>query len=591
MNGAGAMRSVPDDFLPRGGADGLSRRVVVAGHGRREVIERLLRAGVSPKQVVSYSTWMWPIVWLRLIWFLGWSRAVRVTCLATRDSAALKLLAFALRGEVEFRLPGKQSVSLRVDRFLWLAFKTWGRRPGDICLVGTADPERLERILADLRQRYPGASVHALLPASAPRLAVDTRGPLSAAGFLAAARRRPRFSTLALPCTGEGVLWPKLLVWCLPLGSREIYNDNCDFYSPREVHLLLRHAWNSVPNRVCVLGTTTPARLAEIVGDLKQRHPGASLHGFLPRYGAEQASLFHSAVVLSATSARTYRSILSFMIGRGRSGHMVFPFTGEGNALLKAVFWLLPLGRREFHNEHGDFCRGRDFGALYAHLGRRLANRMTRRPPRVTVLGSASGLYLKTIVADLRRRYPRAPIHGLLPGRLAVPVAHLFDSYTVIQPSSSAFWRGLWELSTGRRRSGHFVIPCTNEGYASLKASGVFLPLGLREVYNENGDAYFPRHLSMLWRHTFWRLRHRIFYQALTERNGRFWMRHMAHLLLYPARLVAGALVLAGVRLRTRFGVHFRSRPHLAQDHDAVRDLPAAGSRLQSRTPVASGDP
>ena len=384
--------------------------------------EELVRVGtLLPHQVLGFTAAVWLWVWLRLLWFLGLSRQVQVICLAAGHSRALKLLAFALRGRVTFTLPAGEEVSLSLPRFLWLTWKTFGRRPGDICLLGTAEPKQLERIVTDLRKRYPGRAIHALLPAQANGLPADSAAGLTAGTLVAACRRQPRFAILVIPCTGNG-LWPlKLLAWCLPLGCREIYNENNDFCLARDVHVLVRHIW------------------------------------------------------------------------------------------------------------------------------RRLYDRLTRRPNRVTVLGSASGLYLKTIVADLRRRYSGAPLHGLLPAHLVGPAAHLFDSYTPLQVFSTGCWREMLSLSLGRNRSGHLVIPCTNEGYTNIKILGFWLPLGLREIYNENGDAYLARRLRMLWRHFSWRLEHRIFYQALTVRQRRPWLLHLAHLLLYPLRLADGAALLAWV--------------------------------------------
>ncbi len=168
----------------------------------------------------------------------------------------------------------------------------------------------------------------------------------------------------------------------------------------------------------------------------------------------------------------------------------------------------------------------------------------------MTVLASASGLYLKKIVFDLRRRQPGAPVHALLPASLVWPAAGLFNSYTVLNFFSAACWHDLLSLTLGRRRSGRWVIPCTNEGYAALKLLGFWLPLGLREIYNENGDAYLARDLRMMLRHILWRLRYRIFFQALVERRGRPWPLHLLHLLLYPLRLAWGAALLIAARWR-----------------------------------------
>ena len=468
----GAVRDVIE-ALPRAsaGVPPGSLRVVVRAGQRAE----LVRAGaLAPHQVLGVSAVAWLWVWLRLFRFLGWSRQVRVVCLAAGHSRALKLLAFGLRGRVTFTLPAAEAVSLSLPRFLWLSWKTFGRRPGDICLLGTAGGVHLERILADLRKRYPDRAIHALLPTQANGLSADSAARLTANALIEACRRQPRFAILVITCTGNGLWALKLLAWCLPLGYREIYNENNDFYSARDVDVLAGHLW-----------------------------------------------------------------------------------------------WRLATALR--------------------NLPWRLNDWLTRRPNRVTVLGSASGLYLKTIVADLRRRYPGAPLHGLLPAHLVGPAAHLFDSYSALRVFSTGFWGDLLSLSLGRKRSGHLVIPCTDEGYTPIKVLGFWLPLGLREIYNENGDAYLARHLRMLWRHFCWRLEHRIFYQALTVRRGRPWLLHLLHLLAYPLRLAAGAALLVWVLWRSRRA----PAPQAAPEEDTLSEdvLAVANGRLEraNRSSVGIG--
>ena len=435
-------------------------RVVVRAGQRAE----LVRAGaMAPHQVLGVSAVAWLWVWLRLLRFLGWSRQVRVVCLAAGHSRTLKLLAFMLRGRVTFTLPAGEAVPLSLPRFLWLSWKTFGRRAGDICLLGTAGGKQLERILADLRKRYPGRAIHALLPTRANGLSADSTARLTASALLEACRRQPRFAILVIPCTGNGLWALKLLAWCLPLGYREIYNENNDSYSARDVAVLVGHLW-----------------------------------------------------------------------------------------------WRLR--------------------TVVPHL-------LTRRPHRVTVVGSASGLYLKTIVADLRRRYPGAPLHGLLPAGLVGPAAHLFDSYSALRVFSPGFWGDLLSLSLGPKRSGHLVIPCTDEGYTPIKVLGFWLPLGLREIYNENGDAYLARCLRMLWRHFCWRLEHRIFYQALTVRRGRPWLLHLLHLLAYPLRLAAGAALLVWVLWRSRRAPAPQAAPEedtLSENVLAVANGPLARANRSS---------
>lgn len=458
----------------RSGLTSANLRVLVRVEQREELVRV---SGLLPQQILGFTAAGWLWVWLRLFWFLGVSRQVQVICLAAGHSRALKLLAFALRGRVTFTLPAGEEVSLSLPRFLWLTWKTFGRRPGDICLLGTAEPKQLERIVADLRKRYPGRAIHALLSAQANGLPADSAAGLTAGTLLAACRRQPRFAILVIPCTGNGLRRLKLLAWCLPLGSREIYNENNDSYSARDGDVLLRHLW-----------------------------------------------------------------------------------------------WRLATALRNLHW--------------------RLSDWLTRRPNRVTVLGSASGLYLKTIVADLRGRYPGAPVHGLLPVHLVGPAAHLFDSYTPLRVFSPGCWRDLLSLSLGRNRSGHLVIPCTNEGYTHIKVLGFWLPLGLREIYNENGDAYLARRLRVLWRHFSWRLGHRIFYQALTVRRQRPWLLHLAHLLLYPLRLAAGAALWVGVLWRSRQGSRRVSGQPAAPEEGALSEdvLALANSQVQRGAPVVRGN-
>src|SRR5204863_10045426 len=92
----------------------------------------------------------------------------------------------------------------------------------------------------------------------------------------------------------------------------------------------------------------------------------------------------------------------------------------------------------------------------------------------------------------------------------------------------------------GKTRTGYCAIPCTNEGYNRFKILGCLLPLGERSIYNENADGYRVRVWRTVVTHAFWRLRHRLFYQAFTQRRGRAWPVLAMHLLLYPFRLVAG---------------------------------------------------
>ena len=203
-------------------------------------------------------------------------------------------------------------------------------------------------------------------------------------------------------------------------------------------------------------------------------------------------------------------------------------------------------------------------------------------PPGVTVIGSASGYYLRAIVADLRRKNPGAPVYGLLPERLVAPAGPLFDAVIPIRPLA------ILRHAFGKNRTGWCAIPCTNEGYNRYKLLLWLLPLGHRKIYNENGDGYQVRNLRMLGAHGFWRLKHRLFYQAFTERRGRPWPVLAMHLLLYPFRLVAGAGLLLFVRLRAK------SRPATIPTRtDPDRAAPAlndSGLNAAAKAAVASSN-
>ena len=575
-------------------------RAVVCAAQRRQFIAA---SGLRPRQVLIYSSWLWLVVYARLLFFLGLKRGPQVACLATDHSGGMKLLALALRGRVSLRLPDGRTMQLTLGRFLWLAWQTWGPRPGDICLVGAAEPAQLSRILADLRRRHPQARIHGLLPAEAAGLRVDSRAPLGVGGLLAACCRRPRFAEVVIPLTGRGRLGFKLFAWLLPLGFREIYNENNDSWLARDFRALLRHVswrlrnagldlvvllrrlawhlhnawldsvvlwrrvssrafWFDIPPGVTVLCSASPDRLAAIMSDVRRRHP-AHCHGLLPRDLLALAGLFDAVTPLALAAPAAWRALLALAFGRHRAGYLVLPYTGEGRRLIKLVVALLPLGRREIYNENNDIYSARDLRLLFRHFRWRFGDALQERarrwrdwatlpPNRVTVVGSASGLRLKQIAADLRRIHPRAPVHALLPGSLVIPAAHLFDSHTVLDVFSAKFWLKILSLWVGPRRSGYLVVPCTNEGYAGLKLLGFCLPVGRRRIYNENGDSCLVRQFRMMARHIGWRLHHRIFYQMWSERRRRPWPLHLLHLFLYSFRLLAGAAVLLLVRWRGR---------------------------------------
>jgi hypothetical protein len=321
-------------------------------------------------------------------------------------------------------------------------------------------------------------------------------------------------------------------------------------------------------NGALLVGSASPVTLRRLEADLRQRRPGSAIHVL------ENPSPLDFLRVAWNWRHYCYLSI---------------PWTGEGHNVLKFFAWLLPCGRREIYNEAGDSFSVRLAGTLLAHIGRRLRDRVVAVwngvryacwwtgdkllavwnglryacwwtgdtllagwydllaiPPGVTVMGSASGYYLRAIVDDLRRKNPGAPIYGVLPAWLVAPAGPLFDTVIPMRPLA------ILRHAFGKTRTGWCAIPCTNEGYNRYKFLACVLPLGHRKIYNENGDSYPVRNLRTLAAHGFWRLKHRLFYQAFTERRGRPWAVLAMHLLLYPFRLVAGAGLLLLVRMRAR---------------------------------------
>lgn len=349
-----------------------------------------------------------------------------------------------------------------------------------------------------------------------------------------------------------------------------------------------RTALLRIPDRVNVLAGASVPLIERIVADVRRRHPGASCHAFLTADAAACAGLFDSTTPVHPVSPAFWLAVLRCAFGPNRAGYCVLPLTREGHALLKFVFWFLPLGRRELYNENLDLCSARDIRVLPRHFWWRTRHLWWRlrhpQRPTVTVLGTASGLYLKKIVAELRERYPGAPVHGLLPARLVAPAGALFDSHTIIAPFSFAFWRDLARLALGPSRSGHLIIACTSEGFSALKLAGPWLPFGLREVFNENADSYPLRDFRMLVHHILWRLQYRIFYQAISVCRGRSWPLQAFHLLAYPLRLLPGILLLARARLRALTN-------RLRKAGRAAR--PVLGSRIPAHheTQLGRGEP
>jgi len=512
----------------RAGIPPQALRAVVCAPQRQQFIAA---SGLLPRQVLIYSPWSWLVVFVRLLFFLGLNPGPQVACLATDHSGGMKLLALALRGRVSLRLPTGRMMQLTLGRFLWLTWLTWGRRPGDICLVGAAEAAQLRRILADLRRRHPQARIHGLLPAPAAGLRVDSRTPLGIRSLLAACGRRPRFAEVVIPLTGRGPLGWKLCALLLPLGFREVYNENNDSWPARDFRALLRHvSW----------------RLRNACLDLVVLSRRLGWH--LRNAGLD------SIVLLRRLAWRLHDAGLDSIV------------------LLRRLAWRL-----------------HDAGLDSIVLWRRVSSRAfwLDIPPGVTVLGSASPDRLAAIMRDVRRRHP-AGCHGLLPKDL-LPLAGLFDSVTPLALASPATWRALLALAFGRHRAGCLVLPYTGEGRRLMKVVVPLLPLGRREIYNENNDVYSARDLGLLFRHLRWRLAWRLHNAWLASMV--LWRRVSSRAFWFdipPGVTVLGAA--SPGRLAAIMG-DVRRR-HLAGCHGLLpKDLLPLAGLFDSVTPLALASP
>ena len=213
----------------------------------------------------------------------------------------------------------------------------------------------------------------------------------------------------------------------------------------------------------------------------------------------------------------------------------------------------------------------------------------------IGVIGSASGFYLEKIIPVLRKRYPGAPLHGLLLPQGAASAAHLFDSVQFLEPGWAGALRQGFRLLRSRKTYQRWVVPCTNEPYRSLKLLAFVWPLSRRQIYNELGDGFPVRKVSTLWWHFRWRLRDRLVYQIVAGTAGKSAPLRIAHLLLYGVRLLSAAPVLAMARLRAlRRGARRTqpaqvAAPRAAGGWSGYEGLERRRLGLARRNPVASG--
>jgi hypothetical protein len=251
----GTAAEVATDFARlRLGGNGMRLRVVAPA----EFAQQLAHGSrVKPDEVLAYRTWNAPLIWLRLLAFLGLSRKAEVLCLTSPQRFRfLKFLAITLRGRVVFSPVNGARVPLGFLDLagIWLKQRRDARevrrKNFPIGVIGSASGYYLEKIVPALRARYPDAPVHGLLLASAaPSTAAlfDSVRVLQP-GLSSALRETPRmlrtgkiYQRWILPCTDEPYRLLKIMTFFWPLPRRQIYNELADGFPVRNVSTLWRH--------------------------------------------------------------------------------------------------------------------------------------------------------------------------------------------------------------------------------------------------------------------------------------------------------------------------------------------------------------
>ncbi|MBI4459160.1 MAG: hypothetical protein HY648_03750, partial [Acidobacteria bacterium] len=123
------------------------------------------------------------------------------------------------------------------------------RRALPVAVVGSASSFYLGKIVPALRSRYPGARLHALLPAALEGPAsglFDSASVLRRKSSVLAEvwkifRARKRFQCWIVPCTNEHYAAMKCLVFLLPLSRCQIFNEQADGFALRDWRTLYQH--------------------------------------------------------------------------------------------------------------------------------------------------------------------------------------------------------------------------------------------------------------------------------------------------------------------------------------------------------------
>ena len=314
---------------------------------------------------------------------------------------------------------------------------------------------------------------------------------------------------------------------------------------------VLRAGWRrrfAAHGPVCLLGTASAGSLQRILADVRRRYPDAPVHGVLPVSLAESVGGLDSLDAVQRWGFQAYARIARRCFGRQRFRKIILPWTNEKSEF-RWLGWWLPLWRVEIYNGNLGAFPGRHLGQLLRH--RRQERVEYHRSLPVGVVGSASVFYLRKILFDLRKRYPGVKFHAILPPSLESPAQGMFDQVTVLRGSLFESWLQAWQfLARGKHQV--WIVPCTNEPFARMKALAFLLPLGPRQIYNELADGFAARRLGTFYGHCLWRLRDHLSYQIVAGAAGGNLVARLGHLVLYSGRLLAGAGVLWRVRLRAR---------------------------------------
>jgi len=305
---------------------------------------------------------------------------------------------------------------------------------------------------------------------------------------------------------------------------------------------------------ICVVGSASSDSMRAILASVRARHPDAPFHGVLPASLAGSVAGLDSSEVVTKPGPAAYGRLLRRCVGRERFQRIILPWMNERFAGLQWLGWLLPVWFVEIYNENLDAFSGRNPGKLVGHWlwKNRRQKEQYRRTLPVGVIGSASSFYLEKILPVVRTRYPGVPVCALLPESLAGPTAGLFDAVEVLRGNFFAKWIQARRYVRSRQEFQCWIVPCTDEPYADMKCLAFLLPLARRRIYNELADGFAARELRTLYGHWLWRWREHLSFQIVAGTVGSNRMVRFGHLVLYAARLLAGAVLLGRTRLRSR---------------------------------------